>query len=471
MSSDKKAFYQQLFSLVLPIAFQNFMLSLVSASDAFMLGRLHQNAMAAVSLAGQVMFVFHLFLGSMTIGASIFVAQYYGKKDMRAVERFTGLVMGPTFVVSLMVTLLSAFCPRLLMRIWTSDAELIELGAGYLRVVSMNYLLTGVTEIFLCVLKNTDRAKKSSLISSGAVVINIVLNAILIFGLLGFPAMGIAGAALATVISRAISFLLVLPDFFHAKKNKEAAASGTEIPLAKTISLHLSDVLHVDPLDRKDFWKPVTPIVANMFVWGLGFSMGTVIMGRLGQDAIAANSIASVAKSLTFCFCQGIGAGAGIMVGHELGAGRLDTAKFYGHMLCISSIVGAVITDIVLIGLTPVLLKVADLTPAAQAYLPWMLVVNALNILGGSLNSTTISGIFTAGGDSKFGLKCDIITLWCIIVPAGLLSAFVLKWPVLVVYLIVNLDEIVKLPAVWVNYHKYNWVKDLTRDSKEPEAT
>ncbi|MBO4887350.1 MAG: MATE family efflux transporter [Firmicutes bacterium] len=472
MAPEKKVFYKKLFALVLPIAFQNFMLSLVSASDAFMLGRLNQNAMSAVSLAGQVMFVFHLFLGSMTIGASIFVAQYYGKKDMRAVERFTGLVMGPTFIVSLLMTALSAFCPRLLMKIWTSDPELIELGAGYLRVVSLNYLLTGVTEIFLCVLKNTDRAKKSSLISSGAVVINIVLNAILIFGLLGFPAMGIAGAALATVISRAISFLLVLPDFFHAKRvpTEGDAAVVSEIPLAKTISFHLSDVLHVDPLDRKDFWKPVTPIVANMFVWGLGFSMGTVIMGRLGQDAIAANSIASVAKSLTFCFCQGIGAGAGIMVGHELGAGKLDTAKLYGHMLCISSIVGAVITDIVLISLTPVLLKVADLTPAAQAYLPWMLVVNALNILGGSLNSTTISGIFTAGGDSKFGLKCDIITLWFIIVPAGLLSAFVLKWPVLVVYLIVNLDEIVKLPAVWVNYHKYNWVKDLTRDASEPST-
>ena len=215
MTAEKKKFYKKLFALVLPIAFQNFMLSLVSASDAFMLGRLHQNAMAAVSLAGQVMFVFHLFLGSMSIGASIFVAQYYGKKDMRAIERFMGLVMRPTLLVSLLVTILAAACPQFLMRIWTSDPELIELGAGYLRVVSLNYLLTGITALFLSILKNTNRAKKSSLISSGAVIINIVLNAILIFGLLGFPAMGIAGAALATVLSRAIVLILVLPDFLH----------------------------------------------------------------------------------------------------------------------------------------------------------------------------------------------------------------------------------------------------------------
>ena len=464
MTAEKKEFYKKLFALILPIAFQNFMLSLVSASDAFMLGRLHQNAMAAVSLAGQVMFVFYLFLGSMSIGASIFVAQYYGKKDMRAIERFMGLVMRPTLLVSLLVTILAAACPQLLMRIWTSDPELTELGAGYLRVVSLNYLLTGITELFLSILKNTNRAKKSSLISSGAVVINIVLNAILIFGLLGFPAMGIAGAALATVLSRAIVLILVLPDFFHKERPADEAAPE------KAIAFHLSDVLHVDPLDRSDFWKPVTPIIANMFVWGVGFSMGTVIMGRLGQDAIAANSIASVAKSLTFCFCMGIGGGAGIMVGHELGAGNLDKAKTYGHHLCIAAIVAALITDVVLIALTPVLFRITELSPGAQAFLPKMILVNALNMLGGSINSTTISGIFTAGGDSKFGLKCDTITLWCIIVPAGFISAFLLKWPVLVVYLIVNLDEIVKLPAVWVHYHKYLWVRNLTRDS-EPETT
>lgn len=457
MDSEKKVFYKKLFSLVLPIAFQNFMLSLVSASDALMLGRLDQSSMSAVSLAGQVMFVFHLFLGSMTIGASMFVAQYYGKKDMRSIEKFLGLVMRPTILLSLLLTLFALAFPSLLMSVWTSDKELIQLGSVYLRWVSLNYLLTGITEIFLCVLKNTDRAKKSSLISSGAVVINIILNAIMIFGLLGFPAMGIAGAALATVISRLIALLIVLPDFFKKKQEEPAARD------AYSIRFRLEDLLHVDPVNRKDYWKYVTPVVANMFIWGLGFSMGTVIMGRLGQDAIAANSIASVAKNLTFCFCQGIGSGAGILVGHELGAGNLELAKRYGHHLCISALVGGVITGVVLIALCPVLLMVTDLSEAARGYLPWMLVVNALNILGGSLNSTTISGIFTAGGDSKFGLKCDIITLWCIVVPLGLLSAFVLHLPILVVYFIVNMDEIVKLPAVWVNYHKYNWVKDLTR--------
>ena len=458
MDSEKKVFYQKLFSLVLPIAFQNFMLSLVSASDALMLGRLDQSAMSAVSLAGQVMFVFHLFLGSMTIGASMFVAQYFGKKDMRAIEKFMGLVLGPTIIVSFLLTVAALVIPSVLMSVWTSDKELIRLGSGYLRWVSLNYLLTGITEIFLCVLKNTDRAKKSSLISSGAVVINIILNAIMIFGLLGFPAMGIAGAALATVISRFVAMCIVLPDFLGKKKEDPQHPE-------QEIRFHLADLLHVDPLDKKDFWKYVTPVVANMFVWGVGFSMGTVIMGRMGQDAIAANSIASVAKNLTFCFCQGIGSGAGILVGHELGAGNLDLAKAYGHHLCIASIVGGIITGLILVALTPILYLVTDLSAQARAYLPWMLVVCALNIIGGSLNSTTISGIFTAGGDSRFGLKCDIITLWCIVVPLGFLSAFVLHLPVLVIYFIVNMDELVKLPAVWVNYHKYNWVKDLTRDS------
>ena len=220
--------------------------------------------------------------------------------------------------------------------------------------------------------------------------------------------------------------------------------------------------MHNDKRLRHDFWKYSSPVLGNEIVWGVGFTMYSVIMGHLGSDAVAANSIANIVKNLVACFCMGLGSGGGIMVGNELGAGRLDKAKEYGGRLCRLSVLCGVTSGIVLLALSPLILTVTDLSVTANAYLKWMLVMCSYYMVGKSVNGTTIAGIFCAGGDSRFGFLCDTVTMWCITVPLGFLTAFMLKLPVLAVYFIVNLDEIVKLPAVYRHYKKYKWVKDLT---------
>ena len=183
-------FLKKLLTLVIPIAFQQFMLALVSASDALMLGALTQDALSAVSLASQVTFVENLFLAAMTIGLSMFAAQYWGKKDKAAVERIFAYVMKITALVSFLFFIAGLCVPKVLMHIFTNDEVLIENGAVYLRAVSISFLLTGISQIYLCILKNSERAARSSMISSISVVVNIVLNAVFIFGLLGFPKIG-----------------------------------------------------------------------------------------------------------------------------------------------------------------------------------------------------------------------------------------------------------------------------------------
>ena len=220
--------------------------------------------------------------------------------------------------------------------------------------------------------------------------------------------------------------------------------------------------MHNDKLLRHDFWKYSSPVLGNEIIWGVGFTTYSVVMGHLGSDAVAANSIANIVKNLVACFCLGLGSGGGIMVGNELGAGRLDKAKEYGDRLCRLSVLCGVASGIVLLALSPLILAVTDLSVTANAYLKWMLVMCSYYMVGKSVNGTTIAGIFCAGGDSKFGFLCDTVTMWCITVPLGLLTAFMLKLPVLAVYFIVNLDEVVKLPAVYRHYKKYKWVKDLT---------
>lgn len=439
-------FTKKLLTLVTPIAFQQFMLALVSASDALMLGTLAQDALSAVSLASQVIFVENLFLAAMTIGLSMFASQYWGKQDIPSVENIFGYTMKVTVVISAVFFLAGLCIPSALMRLFTDEPILINMGVIYLRVVSLSFLLTGISQIYLCTLKNTGKASISSLISSTCVVINIAFNAVFIFGLWGFPKMGVAGAAFATVIARLVEVLWCILETTKRGKAK----------------LQLKKIIVNDSTLRSDFWKYTAPVLGNEIVWGVGFTMHSVIMGHLGSDAVAANSIANIVKNLISCFCLGVAIGSGIMVGNELGAGRLATAKEYGNKLCKLSAISGAVSGLALLALTPLILIVTDLSTQADIYLKGMLVMCSYYLIGKSINATTIAGIFCAGGDSKFGFVCDTITLWCMTVPLGFLAAFVFHLPVLAVYFLINLDELLKLPAVYQHYKKYKWIKNLT---------
>ncbi len=443
---DRREFRRKLTSLILPITFQQFMLAVVSASDALMVGVIGQDLLSAVSLASQITFVYNLFLMAMTIGTSMFAAQYWGKGDKDAVERILGIVLRSSMSVSFVFFFAATFLPGLLMRIFTTDPQLIHYGVQYLQIVGLTYLLCGISQVYLCIMKNSGLASMSMLISSAAALLNIILNAVLIYGLFGAPRMEAGGAAAATAIARGVELLWVLAEL--TKKGR--------------IKIRFAYIRRPDQGLRKDFWHYTLLVLGNELVWGGGFTMYSVIMGHLGTDAVAANSIANIAKNLIASLAGGIGNGGSIMVGNELGAGQLETAKAYGRKLCHIAVVSGILSGIFLLLLSPLVLEITDLSPQAEEYLRWMLAMCAVYMVGKYVNGTTIAGIFCAGGDSRFGFLCDAVTLWCFTVPVGLLAAFVFKWPVLAVYFIVNSDEIVKLPAVYRHYRKYKWLKDLT---------
>ncbi|WP_302337730.1 MATE family efflux transporter [uncultured Ruminococcus sp.] len=432
---------------MIPISLQQLMLALVNASDAFMLGFLSQDALSAVSLAGQIQFVYSLFLFAITAGVSIFAAQYWGIQDRDSVEKTLGIGLAASVLISLPFTIGASFFPEQLMRIFASDPVLIEDGAVYLRVVGISYFLLSISQIYLCILKNCGHAVESAVISSVSVVINIFLNAAFIFGIGFFPEMGIAGAALATVLSKVIELFW-----------------GLSVMLKKDyIKIRLRYAFVQDKTLRSDFWKYTLPILGDELVWGVGFTMYSVIMGHMGSDAAAANSIANIIKNLVICFCTGIATAGGIMVGGLLGQGELEKAKLYGKKITKASILAGAIAGGLILCIIPFVSHFSTLTETAQHYLRVMLVVCSYYVIGKSINMTVISGIFPSGGDSKFGFFCDSVTMWCVTVPIGLLTAFVLKLPVLAVYILINVDEIIKLPAVYRNYKKYRWVKNLTR--------
>jgi len=445
-----KTIYKKLSGIVAPIAFQYLMASLVTASDAFMLGFLNQDSLSAASLAGQIAFVFSLFFGAFVFGLTVLAAQYWGKGDNKTTEEVLAITMRYSLLVGLVFTLGTAFFPKQIMLIFTSDSILISKGADYLRMVSLSYLLTGFTQAYFGMMKVCDRAKLSTVIGSLSVVLNIILNSFLIFGIGIFPKMGVEGAALATVLSRVFETIMVI-----------IAVARKRCP-----PLHIGLMFRLNNKElHKDYWKYTVPLLINQLGWGGGVTMYSVIMGHLGSDAVAANSIASIVRSIIASLCWGIAAGVGIILGGMLGRNELEEAKKAGGSFVRFSILIGVASGLVILAITPLVLYFIQLEPQAQYYLKYMMFMAAYYIIGNSLNSTIIAGIFPSGGDTRFGMWCDVITLWCVVVPLGMIGAFLLKLPVLAVAFILTLDEFVKIPAVYKHYMKFKWVKNITREN------
>lgn len=444
MDERKRSLRKEIVRLALPIALQQFMTALVGACDAIMLGKLSQDAMSAVSLATQVTFVFNLFMFAFMAGENMFVAQYYGKGDYTGISQVFSLVTKICGCIAVVFLAGTLFFPEQLMRILTNEETLIVLGSEYLRVIGISYVFSGIAQTFLAIMKNCGAVNMSTLINGVMVILNIALNAVFIFGLSGFPKMGIKGAALATVLATVMQFLWSV---------------GYVLCRIRAVKFSLRSC------EKKlfgRFWQKAVPLLINNLAWGIGFSMYSVIMGHLGTDAVAANGIANISKNLVVCFCLGLGNAGSIIVGNRLGADRLQEAKEAGVTLTRSAIIAGIVSGLVLVALSPFITKMVDLTPTARGYLQKMLLISSYYIAGKSVNCMTIGGIFAAGGDSKFGMLCDSVTLWCIIVPLGCICAFILKLPVMVVYFVLNLDEIIKLPVVYKHYKKYKWIKNLT---------
>ena len=444
MDERKRSLRKEIVRLALPIALQQFMTALVGACDAIMLGKLSQDAMSAVSLATQVTFVFNLFMFAFMAGENMFVAQYYGKGDYTGISQVFSLVTKICGCIAVVFLAGTLFFPEQLMRILTNEETLITLGSEYLRVIGISYVFSGIAQTFLAIMKNCGAVNMSTLINGVMVILNIALNAVFIFGLSGFPKMGIKGAALATVLATVVQFLWSV---------------GYVLCRIRAVKFSLRSC------EKKlfgRFWQKAVPLLINNLAWGIGFSMYSVIMGHLGTDAVAANGIANISKNLVVCFCLGLGNAGSIIVGNRLGADRLKEAKEAGGTLTRTAIIAGIVSGLVLIVLSPFITKMVDLTPTARGYLQKMLLICSYYIAGKSVNCMTIGGIFAAGGDSKFGMLCDSVTLWCITVPLGCICAFILKLPVMVVYFVLNLDEIIKLPVVYKHYKKYKWIKNLT---------
>ncbi len=447
MREENRNFYRRLTEIALPIALQSLMLALVAACDAFMLGRIAQDEMTAVSLATQIQFVQNMIVFSVTSAGSILGAQYFGKGDRRALTELMHIMLLASGTVSVLFCAACEGIPASLMKIFTHDPDLIAIGSSCLRIAGWSYLISGISQCYLTAMKVTDHVRPCALISCSAVVSNVILNAVLIFGALGAPRLLSRGAAAATTAARIIELLLCVA--VSARSGYVRPRFGAFFRIRKGLP--------------RDFARQCLPLLGGGLLWGVGFTSYTAIIGHMGTDPAAANSIAAVVRDLVCCLCNGIATAAGIMVGNELGAGKLEEGRAVGIRLRNLSFVTGLLSMALVLAVTPLTVRVVVLTDSARNYLTGMMVIMAVYMIGRAVNTITINGILDGGGDTVFDLYSLLVCMWGVAIPLALLGAFVFHWHPLAVYACTCLDEVGKIPWVMLRFRKYKWVQDLTR--------
>lgn len=444
----KDDFYRQMFKLAIPIIIQNLLSAAVNSSDVIMLNYVGQSAISAVSLAANysnILFMVYYGLGT---GASLLCAQYFGKKNMQAIHAVEGIALRFSFAISALVALAAFTMPQRMLLLFTSDQELVAIGSSYIRIMGITYLCWGVTEIYLAILRSIGRVTISMTLNMLAFGLNILLNAVFIFGLFGAPKLGVTGVAIATASSRLIQLVACVIVSLLSKDVKLNPAYM--FIRSKTL---LNDFIHLS-----------LPALGNDLSWSVAFSMYSVILGHLGTEAVAANSLVTVVRNVGSVFCFAIASAGTILLGRVMGQGELEKSKSYASRMLKMTVVAGAVGGVIVLAVTPFVLRFASLNDMAMHYLKYMLLINSYYIMGSAVNTALIAGVFRAGGDTKFGLICDTIDMWVYAVPLGFFAAFVLKLPVLWVYFLLCTDEFVKWPWVIRHYRKGEWAKNITRE-------
>ena len=444
---EAKSFYKSLFVIVAPIALQNFITAAVNSADVIMLSHVSQTAIASVSLASKVQFLLAMFFTGLSSGVIMLTAQYWGKKDPKSIRTLMGIALRISSTAGLLFSFATFFFSKQIMYIFTNDPNLVANGSLYLKTVSISYLCLSISQVYQALLKSLEHVKTVTCITFLALGLNIFLNAVFIFGLFGAPKLGLFGVALATSISRITEVLISI---LISKRIKE-------------VKLSFSAILCKDKLLTRDFLKYSLPAIGNEFVWGAAWATYSVILGHMGEEIVAANSVISTIRDLTSVLFFGMAYGGAILLGKQIGANDLPLAKRNASRLIKSTTIVGLISAIILYCLKPVLPHIAELNPLASSYRDSLLLINCFSSLGAAINTVLICGVFRSGGDARYGFIVDSIIMWCLSVPLGFIAAFVFKLPPVWVYILLYLDELEKMPALIIHYKKGKWLKNITR--------
>lgn len=444
----RKEFYFTLFKIAIPVTFQNIVVFLTQMLDTVMLGELGDVAISAASLGSQPFFIFNMISFGLGSGAAVLTAQYWGKQEIQPIKTIITLIMRFTLVAGLIFSVFTFCFPEFVMSIFIKDAEVIAAGAEYLRIISFLYPFFGLTNVFYISMRSVETVRIALISNIVGLVANASLNYILIFGKLGFPALGIKGAAIATLIARMVEFSIAMVYM---------------LAVDKKLKIRLKDFLLFDKLLLKDLVIISLPVLLNELMWALGTSMQAVLLGQLGKNMVAANSIISVVQNLSTVAVFGVASATAVLIGKSIGEGNLQEACDRGHTFKVLSVlIGFFVTAVILL-LRNVAVDFYNVSDATKLLAKDMMYVAAVIGFFVSISAVGIVGVLRGGGDTKFSLSIEIIALWFVAVPLAFFAAFVLKINPVFVYMIMKIDEPVKSVLYMLRTRSGKWIRNVTR--------
>lgn len=449
--TKEKKFYMLLLSIALPIAIQNLITFAVSMIDTLMLGSLGEVELSAAAISNNLFFVFMILNFGLAGGSNIMISQYWGREDRKSIEKILAIMYRVCIVLSLVFIAIAALIPRQFLSIFTTDLAVIDAGEHYLRVVSIGYLFYALTNCTIMMLRSVKTVKISMVVYSISLCVNAFFNWVFIFGNLGAPKLGVTGAAIGTVLARIAEFtvILIFMIFFEKK-----------------LHLKVKNLLKVDRRMIKDYFRTCTPVVFNEFLWSIGSSMIAVIVGRLGTEVVAANSINSVANQFVTVFIFGVSSATAVIIGNTIGEGKYEKAKEYASTITLLVVIlGAVAGGLTYI-LRPFVINLYNVSDATKAIAMDIMAVSSIIVFFQAMANTTMIGILRGGGDVKFVLVNDVIFMWIVAIPLGFLAAFLWKLPIIAVFFIMRSDEVLKVIMSIMRIVSGKWVKDVTRQEK-----
>ena len=457
---NDKSFLKKTFAITFPVALQNILNSMLNLVDTLMIVELGDTTVAAVGLANRVFFVFSLLVFGICSGSGILASQYYGKREMVNIRRVLRMSILIGVGGSFLFLIPGIYFPEYVMRIFTSDENIIAIGATYLAVIAISYPLTAVTNAYVAILRSMNYVKLPVVITSIAIVVNVVLNYGLIFGKLGLPEMGVAGAALATVIARVVEFcsLLIIVRMHKAGDNGVGDFIHTKYDKIKEKGVNFLNRAFV-----MKYLYTASPVIANEFMWGLGVTMYSLVYGRMGVDAAAAITISGTVEQLAMVFFFGICHAAAVVLGNELGANNLERAEEHAKNYIVLqlglSIIGAIIT--LLLRGQIISLFDASVSEVVANNVNYLIIVFALFMPIRMLNALFIVAIFRSGGDTKAALFLDVTGVWFIGIPMAVLGGLVFHLPIYIVYAMILLEEVYKVILSFIRYRQKKWLKNI----------
>lgn len=441
-----KVFFKTLFALGIPVALQHMISASLNMVDVVMIGQINEASITAVGLANQLFFVFSLLLFGINSGGAIFTAQFWGRRDTVSVHRATGVCLAFSLAGGVVFTLLAWLVPEALIRLFSQDPYVIGLGASYLRIVGFSYLFTAVSISLAMAARSVGDAKMPMRASAISLLLNTGLNALLIFGLFGFPALGVQGAAIATVIARLLEVVLIV-----------WAIQATDHPL----KARLGDYFSFTKTFTQRVMVKSLPVVANEFFWAIGMTLYVAAYSRLGTEAYASYQIAQTVERLFFVSGVGIGSAAAVMIGNLLGENRREDAIRYSRYLNLLTVLTAAVLGGILIVSAPLVARFFNVSPLVRQNAVYVMRVIGLVLVVKMVNALQVIGTLRGGGDTTYSLLMEVSSMYLVGVPMAFLGALLWQLPVYWVVALVSLEEVTKAIVGFVRLFSNKWANTV----------